>query len=492
MRVLATIALVQLALLASARADEPEATDPTDALANENTLTPLHEDNEIGPVILIEDIEISGNTVTQTDLIQRALPIQVGDILHASDRRLRDTRFRVLALGYFRDVTLAMRKGSARGRVVIEIHVIERGTFVLNRLWFGTNALTPQWIGTDIGDRNVLGLGLSIGGGAIIATHGAIEGARDQGAAELRISDSGLGGSRFGASASLTTVDGSEVYRVSGSDAQWSDSNFQAFPYRRFGARGAITYDLSDLSRVSATLRVEDISAELPNAPTETLPDGAITAIDLGLHQGTSRVVTAGFGFDRDTRPDPVLPHSGGRVQGSAEVGSSAFGSDYQFASFFGRFEHWWPFQEELYTVGLRVGGGIVVGDAPRFDLIHISDVDPMLTPRALGLVLSDAPPFDFLHTRNLTPSYGDVGGLATIEVARKLWRGNGQDRVYGGDAFVSVGLWGLATNDELAVRDTSLWSSLPIDLTVDAGVRIDTEVGIFELTIANALGRLR
>jgi hypothetical protein len=420
------------------------------------------------------------------------LPLQPGDILHASDRRLRDTRFKVLALGYFRDVTLAMRKGSERGRVVIEIHVVERGTFVLNRLWFGTNSLTPAWFGTDIGDRNVLGLGLSIGGGAIYASHGSVAGSSDQQAAELRVSKFNLGGSRWGANLSLTAVDGSEVYRVAGDDDDTGNSNFRAFPYRRFGARGGATYDLSDLSRVSATLRVEDINAQLPAAPTEVLPDGTVTAIDLGLHAGNSQVVTAGFAFDRDTRPDPVLPHSGDHIMASAEIGSSAFASDYQFASFFGRYEHWWPIREEVYTIGLRVAGGIVLGDAPRFDLIHISDVDPMLTPRALGLVLSDAPPFDILHTRNLTPSYGNVGGLATVEVARRLFRGNNKNRVYGGDAFIQLGLWGLATDDELAVRDNSVWNSLPVDVTFDAGVRIDTEIGIFELTIANALGRLR
>src|SRR5205823_5915442 len=41
----------------------------------------LHEDAEIGPVILIESIEIAGNTATETEIIRRALPIQPGDIL---------------------------------------------------------------------------------------------------------------------------------------------------------------------------------------------------------------------------------------------------------------------------------------------------------------------------------------------------------------------------------------------------------------------------
>jgi hypothetical protein len=52
--------------------------------------------------------------------------------------------------------------------------------------------------------------------------------------------------------------------------------------------------------------------------------------------------------------------------------------------------------------------------------------------------------------------------------------------------------VWGLAQTEELTLRDSGLWRSLPIDVYADAGVRIDTDIGVFELTISNALGRLR
>ncbi len=482
---LAAALVVQLVLSATARADDPPAPPPPDS--------DLHEDAEIGPVILIESIEITGNTATETEIIRRALPIQPGDILHASDKRLRDTRFKVLALGYFRDVTLAMRKGSARGQVVIEIHVVERGTFVLNRLWFGTNDLAPYWFGTDVGERNLLGLGIAVGGGLIYAAHGNVEGSRDQWAGEIRVADGALRGTRWGVMGSMTLVHGSEPYRIGGPDDDSSPQYFRAFPYRRFGGRWGATYDLSTLARVSATLRAESIDAQLPTAPTQQLADGSLVAVDLHLQPGHSRVVTAGFGFDRDTRPDPVLPHSGGRVTASAEVGSSALDSSYDFSTAFGAYEHWWPFdKDERFTLGMRLAGGIVIGDAPRFDRIHISDVDHQLTPRALGLVLSVASPLDVLHTRTDKPSYGELGGSATVEIARTLWRGKGRGRIYGGDLFVGGGLWGLAETDDLRLRDTGVWKSLPVDVFADAGVRLDTDVGIFELTLANALGRRR
>src|SRR6185503_15020156 len=106
-------------LVTSAHADDavPPAAEPAGATvappapAEEGNLKP---DDEFGPVLLIERIDIGGNTATQDEIIRRALPIAPGDILHASDQRLRKARFKVLALGFFRDVTLAMKKGSQR------------------------------------------------------------------------------------------------------------------------------------------------------------------------------------------------------------------------------------------------------------------------------------------------------------------------------------------------------------------------------------------
>jgi outer membrane protein assembly factor BamA len=452
----------------------------------------LSTDGEFGPLLLIERVEITGNTATQEEVIRRALPIQPGDVLRASDKRLREARFKVLALGFFRDVTLAMNKGSARGQVVIEVRVIERGTVVLNRLWFGTASLSPYWVGADVGERNLLGLGVAVGAGFVFAAEGGPPGARSQWALELRAADPSVLGTRWGASGSFTLVRGSEAYRVAGEGDDPENTELRAFPYRRIGVRGGATYNASALTRLSAGLRAEQIDAELPVAPTRELPDGRVVAVDLHLDPGTSRVMSASFGFDRDTRPDPILPHSGGHLAFGAELGTVLFGGDYQFASLLGRYEHYWPLLDERHAIAIKLAGGVVIGDAPLFDRIHVADVDRMLTPRALGLVLSTAAPLDILGTRADKPAYGDLGGTASLEYAAQLFRGKGAKRVYGGDLFFGVGLWGLAENADLRARDASMWRAVPIDLYADAGIRLDTDIGIFELTIANALGRLR
>src|SRR5688572_30443433 len=126
-------------------AEAPAGAAPSEQPPVVEDTTKLAPDDEFGPVLLIERIDITGNTATQDDIIRRALPIAPGDVLHATDKRLRNARFKVLALGFFRDVTFAMNKGSQRGNVVIRVDVVERGTFVLNRLWFGTTDASPYW-----------------------------------------------------------------------------------------------------------------------------------------------------------------------------------------------------------------------------------------------------------------------------------------------------------------------------------------------------------
>lgn len=477
---------------AAPTADPSEVPGELPEPAPESPPEPLAPDAEFGPLLLIERIDITGNTATQEEVIRRALRIQPGDVLRASDKRLREARFKVLALGFFRDVTLAMNKGSARGQVVIEVRVIERGTVVLNRLWFGTAELSPYWIGADLGERNLLGLGVAVGAGFVYAADGGSPGARPQWALELRAADPSVLGTKWGASGSVTVVRGSEPYRVRGEGGTPGNDELQAFAYRRVGVRAGATYNLSTLTRLSTGLRVEQIDAELPVAPTRELPDGRAVAIDLHLDPGTSQVVSASFGFDRDTRPDPILPHSGARLAFGAELGTVMFGGDYQYASLFGRYERYWPLREERHAIGIKVAGGVMIGDAPQFDRIHIADVNRMLTPRALGLVLSAAGPLDILGTRADKPAYGDLGGSVNLEYAWTLFRGKGAKRVYGGDLFLGVGVWGLAENADLRARDVSVWRSLPVELYADAGIRLDTDIGVFELTIANALGRLR
>jgi hypothetical protein len=220
----------------------------------------------------------------------------------------------------------------------------------------------------------------------------------------------------------------------------------------------------------------------------QQLPDGRLIPVPIRLDPGDSRIVTTTIAYDKDTRPDPAMPREGWHFTGSVELGSTLLGGSYDFATILARYDRWWPVRRKQ-AIALRLAGGVVIGDAPRFDLIFAGDVDRMVTPRALGLIVAPNTSQELLGTGLGGVQYGDVGGSAIVEWSDQLWRGG--RHIYGGDLFVGAGLWSLADSRDLHVRDQGLWRELPVDLVVDAGLRVDTDIGIFELTLANALGRV-
>jgi len=437
-----------------------------------------------GPLIVIQDIEVVGNSWTAESHIRRALPVRPGQMLRAGDKRLRDARFKVLALGYFREVDLRMRKGATRGHVILTVRVVERGTVVLNRMFFGNSLITPWWAGLDLTERNFFGSGVGVGGAFVVTGEGTATGADNQQAYQLRIEDTSLFGSTLGAHVSGYYVDASEPYRVAGFPDDGDDANFAAFPYRRVGGRAGLTFNLAPLSRLTLLARFESVRADLPDRPTRTLPDGRTVPVDLLLEDDHSRVAAAGLLFERDTRPDPILPYRGNHTLVLAEAAAGPLGSSYDFASLLVRHERWWSVRPG-HVLSLHLTGGAVVGDAPLFERLHVGDINRMVSPRALGLVVSTTPPFDLLGTGSDELSYGELAGLVEGQYAYRLFRGG--RRIYGGDIFLGAGLWMLATT-----RDTGLdQPDFPIDLLLDVGLRLDTEIGIFELSLANGLGRV-
>lgn len=476
-----TALIVLVAIFAAAR--------PSVALAQAETDPRVSEGADFGPVLIIEDIVVRGNGSTAPRVIVRALGVTVGDALRAGDPRLAQARFKVLALGFFRDVAFSLTKGSARGRVILVVEVVERGTVVLDNLFFGTSTASPAWLGMQVSERNFFGTGLSAGGGLVYAAAGDHEGAEPQWATEWRVHDPSVLGAPIGVYALARYISASEPYRVAGSGDDTAASNFEAFPYRRAGGALGATLDVTPLSRVTLSGRAEWVRAELPDAPTRIRPDGVLVPVDLGLLPGASRVVTLGGTFDRDTRPDPILPYAGDRLVLAAELGGRWLGGSYDFGSVRARYQRWWSLSRPKHVVSMHLSAGLVVGDAPLYERLYVADFNRLLPPRALGLVVSTESALDILGTRSEEVTYGQVGGSAIAEYSYQLFRSG--RFVYGGDLFVGAGVWALSQLGDLNRRDRALVDALPLDLVIDAGLRVDTEIGIFELTFANAFGRI-
>jgi outer membrane protein insertion porin family len=447
------VALALAALLASGVA-AADAVEAEVARAAE-----VADDPTFGPEITIEAIRIVGNERTAERLIRRVLLVEEGQTLRAGDPRLRDSRFRVLALGWFYDVQLALDRGSARGKVVLTVRVTERGTATLHRVFLGTSEVTPVWAGFDVGDSNFLGSGVLLRGAFAYVAPMDLPGAESQLALRLRYGDPSLLGRPLGAHAQFLYNRGSEP---------WPDGagGFDVIRHTRVGGTAGVSFDLSRLARVILDARVENVDL----------------ADDAPVPEPRGTLVSAAVGLERDTRPDPVLPFTGKREAIVVEAGRLPGGAPFDWVRIEGGYSRWFPVAGMSHVISVHGRGGVIFGEPPFFDRFAIGEWNKLLPAPVLDLWVSTRGSRDLFRSGIDEILRGNVAVAGEIEYAHRLFRRAGP--FYGGDLYLGVGFFGLG---QLGGLDRGL----PLGLTLDAGLRLDTAVGIFELGLANAIGRV-
>ncbi|HXJ21179.1 MAG TPA: BamA/TamA family outer membrane protein [Polyangia bacterium] len=459
------------------------AADPVPPPAED--LTPFQE-TPFGPRYVIEDIEVTGNKKTERSLIVGELAVLglvPGQTVDASDRRVDTARYRLLSLGYFVDVHLSVTRGTRRGAVVLVVEVDERGTLVINEIFAATSAATEFWGGADLAETNFLGRGINLGAGVVASTQPLVPDAHAGLGVRLQVGVPPLGGPN-GLSLSVTGLfnDGSEFYRASGGDEDANPNLFVATRVRRAGGVLTAGKMLANTLRASVAFREEEVEAHWPGLRVQTLPDGTQVPIDFMIQQGTSQLGTVSAGLDYDTRSDPILPRSGVRAALTVELATDILGSDYTYVK--SVFEGSAYFKmSHGHALGLHLFAGAIAGDAPYFDRFFVGDLDLLLPRRALGINFSTESPPNFLGTSIPAHRYDDFAGRLMVEYAIPIWRRRGL--VYGGDAFVAVGLLGMASKGTFNGP-----GGPPLDLTGDLGLRLDTYIGVFTISVANALSR--
>jgi hypothetical protein len=459
------------------------AADPVPPPAED--LAPFQE-TPFGPRYVIEDIRVSGNKKTERTLIVGELAVLglvPGQTVDASDRRVDTARYRLLSLGYFVDVHLSVTRGTRRGAVVLVVEVEERGTLVINEIFAATSAATTFWGGADLAETNFLGRGINLGAGVVASTLPKVPQAHEGLGLRLHVGVPPLGGPN-GLSLSVTGLfnDGSEFYRASGADDDSKPSNFVATRVRRAGGVMTASKMLANTLRASVAFREEELEARWPSPGTRTLPNGTPEPIDFMIQSGISQVGTVSAGLDFDTRSDPILPRSGVRAALTVELATDVLGSDYTYVKtvFEGSAYFKMP---HGHALGLHLFGGAIAGEAPYFDRFFVGDLDLLLPRRALGINFSTESPPNALGTSIASHRYDNFAGRLMVEYAIPIWRRRGL--VYGGDAFVAVGVLGMASKGTFDGP-----GGPPIDLTGDLGLRLDTYVGVFTISVANALSR--
>jgi hypothetical protein len=445
----------------------------------------------IGLKYTLEGLEVRGNTTTLARVVLRYVRLRAGDVLDVNDPELELTRFRLLGTGFFRDVQLSLRRGTRRGFVVLVVDVVERNTFVIDGLWLGLSAdVDPSgsarpltaYGGARMTETNLAGTGIALGGAFAVAD--------GQLGLRARLTDPLSWRTNWITEAELLYANARDFFGnrdVMVDDPTQPVQDFALVRYKRFGARLGFGHDVGISSRVFLGYRLEKIDASLPRAASD-YRGLDVEPIDFMLIPGSSILSTLGVTFDHDTRDEPFLPTRGERLIATLDASLTPFGSDYPYAKVVLRGSRWWPLPWG-HVLHLEGFAGGIFGSAPLFERFYVGDFSDLLPDRVLDLTFDRRPAPNFLNTAIVENRYGNYAAIVDAEYRLPLYRGTRS--IYGIDAFGSFGVYGVANEGVFFnhPRGYDGFATVPIDLTFNAGLRIETEVGGFVLGVANLVG---
>jgi hypothetical protein len=141
------------------------------------------------------------------------------------------------------------------------------------------------------------------------------------------------------------------------------------------------------------------------------------------------------------------------------------------------------------HVLHLEAFAGGVFGNAPLFERFYVGDFSDLLPDRVLDLNFDRRPAPNLLSTDIVEVRYGNYAAKVDAEYRVPVYRGTRS--IYGVDVFASLGLYGVWNEEELVDRPRGYQglATLPVDLTFNAGLRIDTQAGAFVLGVANLVG---
>lgn len=458
-------------------------------------------DTELAPKYVLERVVVTGNTRTRASVVSAFIRFRPGDVLDVNDPGLELTRYRLLGTGFFRSVQLALRKGSAPGRVLLVVEVAERNTLVLTDLAMGLGAdIDPggrrrplaAFAGVAIAERNLLGSGNTLGLAFARSQGATLDSDADQYALQLRWYDPTAFGQRWALSAELLhgrAVDFVGPTRVV-VDASGRSAEAAVVAYRRTALRLGLGRNLSNAWRLRSTYRVERIAdAQVPLAVAQER-DGRLEPLRVALLPDSSILSTIRAAIEHDTRDHPLLTTRGWFSSAAVEFSLAPTGSDYAYQRVDLRAQRWWPLSGR-HGLSIDVFAGVIAGNAPLFEQYYVGDFSDFQSGRLLGLSFDRRPAPNFLGTAIEDVRFGTYATQLGVEYRRALFEGS--RAVFGVEAFARLGAFALAEPRQLE-RPSQRFSGLarlPVDVTGTLGVRLDTRLGGVTFSIANLLGFL-
>jgi outer membrane protein insertion porin family len=479
---------VALALALGLSAGVARAAPPPEATAVARTDDPTR-------VLRIERVVIIGlEQVLEPqvlELLHRENLVAGADLLWPDDKRVERVRDRLRATGYFKRVTLRVEPlAGTPDRVDLYVDVAERSTISFADLYLGSSRLTPFRGGFSLAERNFLGRGVLLGGALIWGSLPRIDRARRQQAYRVFAETRRLRSAPLGLLAGGWFISASEPYRVAGAEDDPDPSLFRTFEYDRIGGQVGLSFPITPRLELAADYTFERVAAFMPNAPARIDEAGALIALDLHLRDGVHRHTSVDFGLTYDGRDELFLVGKGGRFALDVQASSAATGSQYEYVKIVaaGAYGVRLPWRHWLTP---SASGGQISGRAPLFERFYAGDLATWTPGREQGLRYSTRNPVDVFGTGIDTREYGDLFGRFDLEYAWPLFRRTRTRVVYGGDLYLSIGVFTIMGDAAERARRRAAGERLaPLGAAGDLGLRLDTALGTFSLSVGNVLRR--
>ncbi len=444
----------------------------------------------------LEGIEIRGNFRTADRVILRYLPFSNGDVLDVADPELELLRFRLLGTGFFSSVQLSLRKGKRRGTAVLVIAVVERNTLIVEQVWMGMAAdedtdgnakpLSP-YLGLQAAETNLAGTGITLGAGVGVAA--------DQLALKVRFADPAFASSTWSVHAALRYSSArdffgnSQVSFESPLLEQREVTDYAVVSYNRFGGVLGAGHDLTLSTRLIFDYQLERIEAVVPTVASH-VRGNTREPIEINVQAGNSVLSALRAALIYDTRDAPFLTTRGTLASIHGSLALPPLGSSYSFQKLELSYKHWWSLPWK-HVVSFEAQAGVIAGDPPFFEQFYVGDYSDLLPDRILGLNPDRRQPPNYLGTDIIEVRYGDYA--AKIEGEYRIPLYSGGEAIYGIDVFAGLGLYGVAGKRELTDPPSGYEGAerIPVDLSYNVGLRLETYVGGFTLAFSNLLGLL-
>ncbi|MBI2982296.1 MAG: outer membrane protein assembly factor BamA [Deltaproteobacteria bacterium] len=267
---------------------------------------------EKGKKVYIQKINISGNHITRDKVIRRELLIKESTLYH--ETKLRESRRRLEALGFFEEINFATPRGASDDEIVLNITVKEKptGTFTIGA---GFSSAENFIFNTAISKNNFFGYGVS---------------------GQLSVELSSRRKLFILSAEDPYFLDSSWILGVSGFRTQ---NVFNDFDRNSFGGSLTLGHRIFDYSSFRFMYQIEEVA----------LGDFRTTVPAKFSRNLSGLTSSATLSLQRDTRNNRLFPSSGMFQNVSGEF--AGLGGDTRFARVTENFRYYQPIWKD-YIIG--------------------------------------------------------------------------------------------------------------------------------------------